>query len=385
MEEEKNVNTPIEETEEVQTVLDIDDEFLKASLEDENVEVNLDVESDVEGIGAIEDEGIGSVYAPRLTAPSTTDKNWLHYTKGGYNYCILISGSSCLPNCVGYAWGRWREILGTYHKLSRANAENWWGNTGDGYQRGQTPKVGAVICWRKGQAGNAADGAGHVAIVEKVNSDGSITTSNSGYGGSRFWTATYKYPYNVGNNYYFQGFIYNPAVKDETPIITETNSNNYSGKFKVGDKAKFTGRLYRDSNGNGAGASRSNLTATISIVKAGAKCPYNINNGLGWVKEENLTSISSSNYSKGNYKALGNMNVRTGAGTNYSIKKVSQLTADGRKNATSTNSNANAVYKAGTVFTALEIINNSYGTWAKTPSGYVCIKGASGTVYCSKV
>lgn len=219
MEEEKNVK--IEETEEVQTILE-DDEFLKASLEDDNVEVNLEVETDVEGIGAIEDEGIGSVYAPRLTAPSATDKNWLHYTKGGYNYCILISGSSCLPNCVGYTWGRWRELLGAYHKLSRANAENWWGNTGDGYQRGQTPKVGAVICWRKGQAGNASDGAGHVAIVERVNADGSITTSNSGYGSSRFWTATYKYPYNVGKNYFFQGFIYNLVVKEETPEPTPT-------------------------------------------------------------------------------------------------------------------------------------------------------------------
>ena len=86
-----------------------------------------------------------------------------------------------------------------------------------------------------------------------------------------------------------------------------------------------------------------------------------------------------------NYKTIGTMNVRTGAGTSYTIKKVYQLTADGRKNATSTNGNANAVYKAGTIFTALEIVNNNAGTWARTPSGWVCIKGASGTVYCSEV
>ena len=39
------------------------------------------------------------IYKPRLTAPSKTDKNWIHYTTGGYNYCIKINGNSCLPNC----------------------------------------------------------------------------------------------------------------------------------------------------------------------------------------------------------------------------------------------------------------------------------------------
>lgn len=292
MEEEKNVTTSIEETEEVQTVLDIDDEFLKASLEDENVEVNLNVETDVEGIGAIEDEGIGSTYTPRLTAPSISDKNWLHYTKGGYNYCILISGNSCLPNCVGYAWGRWRELLGAYHKLSRANAENWWGNTGDGYQRGQTPRVGAVICWRKGQAGNAADGAGHVAIVERVNADGSITTSNSGYGGSRFWTATYKYPYNVGKNYFFQGFIYNPAIKEDAPTKpitpTQDNTNGYTGKFKVGDKVVINGSLFVSSKALNASSKVNNKVTTITRVAANTAHPYNTTGDLGWMNESDI-------------------------------------------------------------------------------------------------
>jgi len=232
--------------EEIQTIFDIDDDFYKACLEDENIEVKTDLEMDIDGIGATEDEGIGSIYTPRLSAPSYTDKNWLHYTKGGYNYCILISGSSCLPNCVGYAWGRWRELLGAYHKLSRANAENWWGNTGDGYKRGQTPKVGSVICWRKGQAGNASDGAGHVAIVEKVNSDGSITTSNSGYGGTRFWTSTYKYPYNVGSTYHFQGFIY-PPVDFESSSNTSPSKDPFPG---VSDE-ELARRVWTGEFGNG--------------------------------------------------------------------------------------------------------------------------------------
>lgn len=152
-------------------------------------------------------------FKPRLSAPAATDKHWIHTSKGGLNSCILISGNSCLPNCVGYAWGRFYEILGKAPKLSRANAEMWFG-TKDGYKRGQTPKLGAVICWRKGKAGWASDGAGHVAIVEKVNADGSIVVSESGYKAFRFRTRVLRPPYAIGSAYVFQGFIYNPAVKD---------------------------------------------------------------------------------------------------------------------------------------------------------------------------
>ena len=149
-------------------------------------------------------------YIPRLTAPSETNKNWLHYQHGGYNYCLYIGNGSCLPNCVGYAWGRWRELLGKKPNLSRANAEDWWAYTQDGYERGQTPKLGSVICWRKGKAGNGSDGAGHVAIVEQKNSDGSIVISNSGYKSTRFYLKTLKPPYVYKDGYTLQGFIYIP-------------------------------------------------------------------------------------------------------------------------------------------------------------------------------
>ena len=152
-------------------------------------------------------------YKPRLSEPTTTDKNWIHTSKGGKNSCILITGNSVLPNCVGYAWGRFMELLGSTPKLSRANAEDWYGYTKDGYERGKTAKLGAVICWRKGKAGVNSDGAGHVAIVEKINSDGSIVVSQSGYKSKRFWTSTIGKDYTL-SGYIFQGFIYNPAVPD---------------------------------------------------------------------------------------------------------------------------------------------------------------------------
>lgn len=156
-------------------------------------------------------------YIARLKEPSTDNRYWIKTTKGGLNECILIKGDSCLPNCVGYAWGRWYELLGKKPKLSKGNAENWY-NYKDGYKRGKTPKLGAVICWRKGKAGNAEDGAGHVAIVEQINSDGSIVASESNYMGKRFNTRKLSKTYYLGKSYTFQGFIYLPEEeKKEEP------------------------------------------------------------------------------------------------------------------------------------------------------------------------
>lgn len=203
-------------------------EFLKRKKEEVQTKVpkdNFEQACIEDGIEIKEEdvlpEGIGAVYSPRLSAPLHTDKNWIHYTNKGYNYCIKIIGNACLPNCVGYAWGRWREILGKYHNLSRNNAENWYGNIKDGYARGQVPKLGAVICWSKGQVGNANDGAGHVAIVEKINADGSITCSNSDYMGRYFYLSTHYPPYAI-KGFRFQGFIYLPIKYDDDKKDTIT-------------------------------------------------------------------------------------------------------------------------------------------------------------------
>ena len=153
-------------------------------------------------------------FIARTIAPSTQDKDFIKTTHGGNNPCIEIEDGSCLPNCTAYCHGRWLEILRGPTRLSRGNAEDWWNNTADGYERGQKPKVGAVICWRKGELWNESDGCGHVAIVEKVKANGDIVTSESAYGGERFRTRTYtkKSGYYLASGYEFQGFIYIPAT-----------------------------------------------------------------------------------------------------------------------------------------------------------------------------
>lgn len=101
---------------------------------------------------------------------------------------------------------------------------------------------------------------------------------------------------------------------------------------------------------------------------------------LPYLQDKAKFTPATTTYTKGNYKTLYVMNIRTGAGTNYARKKKSQLSADGKRN-----SNDSGQYKVGTIFTALSIINNNDGSvWAKTPSGYICLKDKS-CVYCKKV
>lgn len=84
------------------------------------------------------------------------------------------------------------------------------------------------------------------------------------------------------------------------------------------------------------------------------------------------------------YITLYNMNVREDKTTTSKIKKVKDLTPDGKLNATSKNPSDDAVYKKSTVFTALEIIKNSDNSvWAKSPSGYICISDKD-NIYCKE-
>ena len=125
------------------------------------------------------------------------------------------------------------------------------------------------------------------------------------------------------------------------------------------------------------------ITTEVLNVRAGAGTNYKINttvrkgevytiveesgnwgklkSGAGWIcltytsKGNNKPASNSSKYVLGLYVVNANgLNVRTGAGTNYKIKKV---------------------YPKGTRFDTYEIKNN----WARTPSGWVCLD------YCNLV
>lgn len=175
-------------------------------------------------------------FVQRTTAPD--ESNAYYYADNPF----YQSGYG-LPNCTCYAWGRFWECGGGLRpSLSLGNAENWYGHA-DGYARGQTPRVGAVICWRKGIAGNSSDGAGHVGIVEAVNEDGTIVTSESAYNGYMFRTKTRSNDGNWGGGsaYTFQGFIYNPVDFDGTGgiDIEPITGNRYLTQAEMETNARY--------------------------------------------------------------------------------------------------------------------------------------------------
>ena len=165
------------------------------------------------------------MFEQRYSAPEANNKYYIHVSAGGYNKCIKVTGNSVLPNCTGYAYGRFMEA-GNVHScnLPACNARDWYKQK-DGYVRGQTPRAGAVMCWDKKNGGKY----GHVAIVEEINADGSVTASMSNYpvDGKQlpYWERkNYRPPYNTETGLPFQGFIYNPYV-DADAVIKEGASD----------------------------------------------------------------------------------------------------------------------------------------------------------------
>lgn len=177
----------------------------------------------------------------RTSKPEKGNKYYITKSKGGYSNAIVGSPTdkdcNVLANCVGYAYGRFNEIGGYgYCKyLAPVNAENFIQYKGS-CKVGQTPKVGAVMVWQKGKTLSGSDGAGHVAIVEKVINSTKVYTSESGWGSSTpFWNATRSKGsgnWGAGSGYKFLGFIYNPAVKDGgTPVVPAKKSTASSKKY----------------------------------------------------------------------------------------------------------------------------------------------------------
>lgn len=157
-----------------------------------------------------------SSFTPRLEAPSYS--NEYYYS----NKNIFYKFGYGMPNCTAYAFGRAYEILGKEPNLCHFDACEWY-DYNDGYSRGQTPKVGAVACWKYYRQG---EWRGHVAVVEKVE-NGTVTMSNSAWGWENFYLthADVNDPAMGESGWDFQGFIYLGDFGD--------SSNGYTYKTGV--------------------------------------------------------------------------------------------------------------------------------------------------------
>ena len=252
-------------------------------------------------------------FTPRLTIPEKGNPYYNTKSNGGYSNAIkgkpTETGLDVLRNCVGYANGRFAEVQGLnsikYQLV--CNAEQFITKANSyGLTVGNTPKLGSIIVWSQGSTSTGNDGAGHVAIVEQINADGSIVTSESGYNAKKaFWTQTRTNAngrWGQSSTYKFLGFIYNPAVPD-TPGPEPTPTPEPSKlKYEVNDIVYFLGGNHHgSSNDSGNGTKKNPSLAKITATNPGAKYPYHcrqvnaklnfVGGGVyGWVSENLVTS-----------------------------------------------------------------------------------------------
>lgn len=250
----------------------------------------------------------------RTTKPEAGNKYYITKARGGWSNAIqgkpVDPDCDVLSNCVGYAYGRFNEIgrYGYCKYLSPVNAENFMQYKGS-LKTGQTPQVGACMVWQRGNTLSNSDGAGHVAIVEKVISNSQVMTSESAYGGKAFYTQTRsKGSGNWGMNsaYKFLGFIYNPAVSNTSATNTTTSSTTTTSS---GEK------IYIVKSGDSLSGIAAKFGTTYQIL-----AKYNNISNPNVISVGQKIKIPSATSKTTKVKITASLlNVRAGAGTNYKI------------------------------------------------------------------
>jgi surface antigen len=95
-------------------------------------------------------------------------------------------------------------------KYPTTNAENWYKDSK--FDKRVLPELGDIIVYSCGVRHHAADGMGHVAVVEEIKEDNSIRITESGHN-MKFQTRWIKYPYKYylktkGYTYTLDGFVH---------------------------------------------------------------------------------------------------------------------------------------------------------------------------------
>lgn len=219
------------------------------------------------------------MFSTRTSRPLAGNKYYITKSAGGYSPCIKGSPTdpdcNVLHNCVGYAVGRFNEIVdaGNCNLLASVDAGNMCVIA---KQQGLTvsdkPTLGGCMVWSK------TGGAGHVAVVEQINPNGSIITSESGYNSkSAFWLQTRNNDGNWGQSkdYKFLGCIINPACPVSAPEPEHVPSATLK-KGARGEAVKWLQkRLYA------AGYLRSSeVDGDFGKITLGAVCAFQLENGL---------------------------------------------------------------------------------------------------------
>lgn len=193
----------------------------------------------------------------------------------------------------GYANGRFAEIMNDFKYQLVCNAENFIEKAKNyGLKVVSYPTLGGIMCWQKGNLASS-DGAGHVAIVERIDNDLQIYTSESSYGGSAFYNVTRKNTngkWGMNANYSFRGCIINPAIGD-VHYIKPQNENIYI--VKKGDTLSKIANQYGI---NYMDLAKYNNIANPNLILVGQKLKIPSKNNIQYYivkKGDNLTKIAN--------------------------------------------------------------------------------------------
>lgn len=162
-------------------------------------------------------------YTPAAPGPDMYSNYYIQTSHGGWSPCIegnnqhglLPFSGSVLPNCSGWATGRFNEKLnlGACTYLGSANGGDFVDQfaASQGLEVSIEPVIGGAMVWKN-------NGDGHVAIVENIIDQDTIVCSESGWD----WTSPpvwdYKTHYrnngrwHANSTYRYQGCICPPGI-----------------------------------------------------------------------------------------------------------------------------------------------------------------------------
>lgn len=167
---------------------------------------------------------------------------------------------------------------------------------------------------------------------------------------------------NKTGHYYYFGHLSELRVKTGQVVkITDVIGIEGSTGYSTGSHCHYEIRSNRGVKYRG--------TVNVSNVSG-------IPNSIGTYDDGHRPKENIKNYTTGDYKIIADrMNVREGAGKNYRVKSITELTESAQKQ---------GGYVNGVIFTALEVKNMNGESWARTPSGWVCLYNQDGE-YCVKI
>lgn len=189
------------------------------------------------------------MFNPRFTKPSKGNYFYNKPQNGAIYGKPTQDGLNVLSNCVGYANGRFNEIIGEfkYQLVSNAGSfKKYYVDSKYKLEISNTPTLGGIMVWK-------SSGAGHVAIVEEVSIDKkTIITSESAYGGTPFYTTkrTNKNGrWGMSEAYEFIGCIVNPYVRDNSSVRDDEHEEIKFIDYKIvkGDTLTKIGKKYNKS------------------------------------------------------------------------------------------------------------------------------------------